>query len=79
MVLCGTKNGSSMASFKETFEAPLFLRVYTNTRCVCLPGDDMEYFINSKKASNVCSVLLEWKFVSVAITFLLRFSRGATN
>ncbi len=28
MVLCGTKNGSSMASLEETFEAPLFLRVY---------------------------------------------------
>ncbi len=28
MVLCGTKNGSSMASLEEPFEAPLFLRVY---------------------------------------------------
>ncbi len=28
MVFCGTKNGSSMASLEETFEAPLFLRVY---------------------------------------------------
>ncbi len=27
MVLCGTKNGSSMASLEEPFEAPLFLRV----------------------------------------------------
>ncbi len=27
MVLCGTKNVSSMASLEETFEAPLFLRV----------------------------------------------------
>ncbi len=26
----GTKNGSSMASLEETFEAPLFLRVYRN-------------------------------------------------
>ncbi len=25
MVLCGTKNGSSMASLKKPFEAPLFL------------------------------------------------------
>ncbi len=30
MVLCGTKNGSSMASLWGTFEAPLFLRVYPN-------------------------------------------------
>ncbi len=29
MVLCGTKNGSSMASLEEPFEAPLFLRVLT--------------------------------------------------
>ncbi len=29
MVLCGTKNGYSMASLEEPFEAPLFLRVYT--------------------------------------------------
>ncbi len=29
MVLCGTKNGSSMASLEEPFEAPLFLSVYT--------------------------------------------------
>ncbi len=29
MVLCGTKNGSSMASLEEPFEAPLFLRVYS--------------------------------------------------
>ncbi len=28
MVLCGTKNGSSMASLEEPIEAPLFLRVY---------------------------------------------------
>ncbi len=28
MVLCGTKNGSYMASLEEPFEAPLFLRVY---------------------------------------------------
>ncbi len=28
MILCGTKNGSSMASLEEPFEAPLFLRVY---------------------------------------------------
>ncbi len=28
MVLCGTKNGYSMASLEEPFEAPLFLRVY---------------------------------------------------
>ncbi len=27
MVLCGTRNGSSMASLDEPFEAPLFLRV----------------------------------------------------
>ncbi len=27
MVLCGTKNGSSMASLEEPFEALLFLRV----------------------------------------------------
>ncbi len=27
VVLCGTKNGSSMASLEEPFEAPLFLRV----------------------------------------------------
>ncbi len=27
MVLCGTKNGFSMASLEEPFEAPLFLRV----------------------------------------------------
>ncbi len=27
MVLCGTKNGFSMASLEELFEAPLFLRV----------------------------------------------------
>ncbi len=25
MVLCGTKNGSSMASLEEPFEAPLFV------------------------------------------------------
>ncbi len=30
MVLYGTKNGSSMASLEEPFEAPLFLRVYLN-------------------------------------------------
>ncbi len=30
MVLCGTKNGSSMASLEEPIEAPLFLRVYSN-------------------------------------------------
>ncbi len=29
MVLCGTKNGSSMASLEEPFVAPLFLRVQT--------------------------------------------------
>ncbi len=28
MVLCGTKNGSSIASLEEPFEAPLFLRVW---------------------------------------------------
>ncbi len=28
MILCGTKNGSSMASLEEAFEAPLFLRLY---------------------------------------------------
>ncbi len=28
MLLCGTKNGSSMASLEEAFEAPLFLREY---------------------------------------------------
>ncbi len=27
MALCGTKNGSSVASLWRTFEAPLFLRV----------------------------------------------------
>ncbi len=26
LILCGTKNGSSMASLEEPFEAPLFLR-----------------------------------------------------
>ncbi len=31
MVLCGTKNGSSMASFEEPFEAPLFLGVYSSS------------------------------------------------
>ncbi len=30
MVLCGTKNGSSMASLEEPFEAPIFLRVESN-------------------------------------------------
>ncbi len=29
MVLCGTKNVSSMASLEEPFEAHLFLRVYS--------------------------------------------------
>ncbi len=28
MVLCGTKNGSSMVSLWRTFYAPLFLRVF---------------------------------------------------
>ncbi len=32
MGLCGTKNGSSMASFEEPFEAPLFLRVYCGSQ-----------------------------------------------
>ncbi len=37
MVLCGTKNGSSMASLEEPFEAPLFLRVYiVLPECSCL-------------------------------------------
>ncbi len=31
MVLCGTKNGSSMASLEEPFEAPVFLRVYPDS------------------------------------------------
>ncbi len=36
MVLCGTKNGSSMASLEEPFEAPLFLRVYVYCNIVCV-------------------------------------------
>ncbi len=28
MVLCGTKNDSSVASLEEPFDAPLFLRVH---------------------------------------------------
>jgi len=31
---CGTKNGSSMASLEEPFEAPLFLRVYGVCKCL---------------------------------------------
>ncbi len=30
MVLCETKNGSSIASLEEPFEAPLFLRMYVH-------------------------------------------------
>ncbi len=31
MVICGTKNGSSLEEpFEEPFEAPLFLRMYIN-------------------------------------------------
>ncbi len=32
MVLCGTKNGSSMTSLEELIEAPLFVRVYFNAK-----------------------------------------------
>ncbi len=32
MVLCGTKNGSSMASLEKLFEEPLCLRVYRASR-----------------------------------------------
>ncbi len=40
MVLCGTKNGYSMASLEEPFEAPLFLRVYAHS-------DVMQHLSNS--------------------------------
>ncbi len=39
MVLCGTKNGSSMASLEEPFEAPLFLRVWKVLDMYHLPKD----------------------------------------
>ncbi len=34
MVLCGAKNGYSMASIEEPFEAPLFLRVYAQYKVI---------------------------------------------
>ncbi len=39
MVLCGTKNGSSMASLEEPFEAPLFLRSETGSEVGERGGD----------------------------------------
>ncbi len=51
MVLCGTKNGSSMASLEETFEAPLFLRVYireTVASCHILTPVSLSHFFESE-------------------------------
>ena len=65
MVLCGTKNGSSMASLQEPSEAPLFLRVY----CTFHRADDLykcmitRFDINWSGSVRVCvlSVLEEGK------------------
>ncbi len=38
MVLCGTKNGSSMAPLEEPFEAPLFLRLMCVYSCIFSPN-----------------------------------------
>ncbi len=45
MVLCGTKNGYSMASLEEPFEAPLFLRVYTEKNNTGLERKGEHHFI----------------------------------
>jgi len=48
MILCGTRNGSSMASLEEPFEAPLFLRVCT-THNATVPGLIMWYIFGEKQ------------------------------
>ncbi len=46
MVLCGTKNGSSMASLEEPFEAHLFLRVYIQVHLRKLEyGEKVHFFL----------------------------------
>ncbi len=51
MVIYGTKNGSSMASLEETFEAPLFLRVYireTVASCHIFTPVSLSHFFESE-------------------------------
>ncbi len=69
MVLCGTKNGSSMASLEETFEAPLFLRVLSKIKT-----DHLLTIVNQKR--HIWQTFLILHFITSFFHFIIYWNNS---